>query len=236
MVECWLETPVVLVRGRLSAPILKMKKVCPHCNREFSKYGIGTHIWKVHGDGKNHNPNRGYIDGTRTVWNKGLTKESHASLQSTSDTMKKNGGRPHSEETKQKLSEKQKLAHKEGRAWNIGMSRWNNKPSYPETFFMKVIENEFYDNEYKQEFRMGIYSIDFAWEHIKHAIEIDGKQHDEDPKQIERDLRKNQLLKENGWKLLRIKWKDMYNDPKHWISIAKEFIDGVSYNGIMADS
>lgn len=27
-----------------------------------------------------------------------------------------------------------KLAHKEHRAHNIGQSRWNNEPSYPEKF------------------------------------------------------------------------------------------------------
>ena len=33
-----------------------------------------------------------------------------------------------------------KRAHAEGRAHNIGTCRWNNEPSYPEQFFMKVIE------------------------------------------------------------------------------------------------
>ena len=46
-------------------------------------------------------------------------------------------------ETKDKISNSMKIAHNEGRAWNIGKSRWNNEPSYPEIFFMEVINNEF---------------------------------------------------------------------------------------------
>ena len=49
------------------------------------------------------------------------------------------------EDTKLKISESMKIAHKEQRAHNIGKSRWNNEPSYPEKFFMDVINNEFID-------------------------------------------------------------------------------------------
>jgi very-short-patch-repair endonuclease len=31
-------------------------------------------------------------------------------------------------------------------------------------------------------------------------------------------------LNEEGWKVLRIKWKDLYENTKEWIQIAKEFI------------
>ena len=44
--------------------------------------------------------------------------------------------RKRSEENKRKISEAMKLAHKEHRAHNIGQSRWNNEPSYPEKFFL----------------------------------------------------------------------------------------------------
>lgn len=52
------------------------KYKCPFCDKEFSKMGISTHIWRMHDEGKNHNPNLGYLPGTRQAWNKGLTKES----------------------------------------------------------------------------------------------------------------------------------------------------------------
>lgn len=36
---------------------------------------IKMHYWRMHGEGKNHDPNRGYKDGSRQGWNKGLTKD-----------------------------------------------------------------------------------------------------------------------------------------------------------------
>jgi very-short-patch-repair endonuclease len=133
-------------------------------------------------------------------------------------------GRKPTTEERQKLSESMKIAHAEGRAWNIGKSRWNNKPSYPESFFMKVIENEFEDKNYTREHPFGNFSLDFAWIEKKLCIEIDGDQHQRFQEYRDRDERKDKLLSESGWKVLRISWKDMSNDPKHWINIAKQFI------------
>lgn len=126
---------------------------------------------------------------------------------------------------KKAMSEGMKLAHIEGRAWNIGKSRWNNKPSYPEEFFMKVIENEFEDKSYIREYPVSIYSIDFAWVSKKLAIEIDGEQHYRFDEYQERDFKKDTLLENNGWKILRIRWKDIYNNPQEYIKMAKKFID-----------
>lgn len=131
-----------------------------------------------------------------------------------------------SSSTKDKISKSMKIAHGEGRAWNIGKSRWNNEPSYPEKFFMKVIENEFEDKQYIREFPFIKYSIDFAWPHLKMAIEIDGEQHERFPEYAERDRLKDELLIENGWKILRISWKELYNNTKEKIQESKEFIMG----------
>lgn len=85
-----------------------MKVKCEICGKEYSKMGIGSHIWRSHGNGKNHNPCK-----NRSSWNKGLTKE-------TDDRVKKNGetfskrcsdgiikpsflGRKHTQETIEKL-------------------------------------------------------------------------------------------------------------------------------------
>lgn len=52
------------------------KYVCPHCGKEYSKMGIGSHVWRNHTEeGKKFDSNKGYKDGTRVAWNKGLTKE-----------------------------------------------------------------------------------------------------------------------------------------------------------------
>ena len=118
-----------------------------------------------------------------------------------------------------------KKAHAEGRAWNIGMSRWNNESSYPEKFIIKVIANEFTDKNYIHEFPQGIYSIDFAWPAKKKAIEIDGQQHERFEEYRLRDKRKDKFLFENGWKVLRLKWTDILHDTKQRIQEMKNFID-----------
>jgi very-short-patch-repair endonuclease len=137
----------------------------------------------------------------------------------------KSKGRKMSDETRARISESMKRAHIEGRAWNIGKSRWKNKPSYPEKWFMRVIENEFDDKNYEREKPCGIYSIDFVWIHKMRCIEIDGNQHQRFQDVIERDKRKNEKLALEGWKVLRMKWDEVYADTQQWIKIAKAFID-----------
>lgn len=205
------------------------KYQCPICNKLYTKMGIGYHYWKNHTDaGKKFNPNKGYKDGSITVWNKGLTKDDHPSiLQSISKVSKALKGitrNPLSEEHKRKISNSMKKAHKERRAWNIGKSRWNNEPSYPEAFFMKVIDNNFEDKDYIREYPIGIYSVDFAWVSKKLAIEIDGEQHGRFEEYKQRDQKKDKLLINNGWEVLRIKWKDVCNNPKNEIKKAIDFI------------
>lgn len=167
-------------------------------------------------------------------WNKGLTKEDPRVAKGIA-TLKKHFydgsikpsmlGRHLSNKHKKKISDSMKKAHSEGRAHNIGECRWNNEPSYPEKFFMKVIDNEFINKNYVREKPFGRFSLDFAWIELKRCIEIDGKQHETDKKQKIRDVAKDNLLHENGWKVLRIKWSDMYHNPKLWIKKAKDFID-----------
>ena len=134
-------------------------------------------------------------------------------------------GRRHTDDVKLQISEKMKKAHAEGRAHNIGASRWNNEPSYPEKFFIEVIKNEIKDKDYVREMAFGKFSIDFAWPHKKLAIEIDGEQHERFEDQKRRDIEKDELLRAAGWKVLRIKWKEMFADTKYWIHAAKEFVD-----------
>ena len=51
------------------------KYKCPHCDKVYTKNGIATHIWRMHGAGKNFDPNSGYKSGKRSAWNKGKTKD-----------------------------------------------------------------------------------------------------------------------------------------------------------------
>lgn len=94
------------------------KYVCPVCGKEYSKMGIGNHFWRNHTEeGQTFDPNRGYQNGTRTVWNKGLTADTDERVKRQLATLKKKiksgelvyKGHPHTEESKKRLSE---YAHK----------------------------------------------------------------------------------------------------------------------------
>lgn len=135
-------------------------------------------------------------------------------------------------EVKAKISNSMKRAHREGRAWNIGENRRKGIPSWPEKFFVKVIENNFQDQNYEYDRYLNGFWLDFSWPHKMICVEIDGKQHKDDPNQVERDKRKDAMLLENGWKILRIEWKAMFEDPKRMIEIARNFVD----NGPLAQS
>lgn len=134
-------------------------------------------------------------------------------------------GKHHTDEQRKNLSEKMKIAHTEGRAHNIGESRWNNEPSYPEKWFMTVISNHFYDKNYTREYSFHRFSLDFAWVEKKKCIEIDGDQHIRFEENIERDKRKDEKLKEEGWEVLRLRWKDLkYKNTQNLIQKAVNFI------------
>ena len=129
------------------------------------------------------------------------------------------------DETKKKISESMKIAHKEGRAHNIGECRHNCKPSYPEQWFMKVIESEFLNKKYIREYPFHKYSLDFAWPELKICIEIDGEQHQMFEEYKKRDLEKDELLKDEGWKELRIPWKECFHNPRYYIDMAKKLFE-----------
>ena len=182
------------------------------------------------------NPDRIYVSYTlgHTAWNKGLTKETDARVSKSSETLKlhyKDGsikpsqlGRPLTEEHKRKISNGMKIAHQESRAHNIGMSRWNNEHSWPEKWFIEMLKNELnmVENiDYKTEMPFDKYSLDFAWPERKLCIEIDGEQHERFEEYQLRDIAKDKLLTENGWQVIRIKWKDCFHNTKKYIEQVK---------------
>ena len=61
------------------------KYICPECDKEYSIKGIGNHIWRTHGAGKNFKPAKGTIP-----WNSGLTKEDDVRIQQQGKTYKEN--------------------------------------------------------------------------------------------------------------------------------------------------
>ena len=193
--------------------------ICRFCNNVFeTRSKLKEHYKHVHN----------YV-GTQGGWNKGLTADTDSRIKAMKEKFKEKiklglyvvKGHPQTEESKKKISQGMKKAHAERRA---GEWLGRNKKSYAEEFFTSVIENEFEDKNYEFNFHFGRYWLDFAWVEKKKCIEIDGAQHKRYAYQIENDIKKDELLKQNGWQILRIEWKEMFNNTKNTIQKAKDFI------------
>lgn len=215
---------------------MEIKYICKFCNKEC----LNSNSHRNHERLCPKNPDRKYVSYTKgkPSWNKGLTKDTDERLKQKSEKLSqryKNGelkapqtGKPVSEETKKKISESMKKAQKEGRAYNIGQSRWNNVHSMPEKWLITVLKNNFNQIEnidYKTEMPFYRYALDFAWPEKRLCIEIDGKQHLYDEKQIERDIEKDRLLKEDGWKELRLKWGYVVAKKEEAIKLITDFLN-----------
>jgi very-short-patch-repair endonuclease len=108
----------------------------------------------------------------------------------------------HSDETKQKIREKRIEFMKE----NPEQTAWRTKNlSYPEKLFLEKVYELCLDKKYSivREYSVFPYFIDFAFVNEKVAVEIDGSQHLL-PERKERDDKKDELLKEDGWFILRV--------------------------------
>ena len=133
--------------------------------------------------------------------------------------------KPHfSEESRKKLSETLKKAHAEGRA-STWKSRYKCEHSYPENWFIGVINNEFTDKNYICELPVGKWFLDFAWPEKMRYIEIDGQQHERYSERKQNDLKKDEFCKNLGWSVLRLSWSFICNNKQEAIKIAKDFID-----------
>lgn len=179
--------------------------------------------------------NKEVADGLRKVWNKCLTKETDTRIKQYGNTYSKaisDGyilpaflGKSHTAETKQKISCSMKIAHTEGRA-----HVWEHKislPTRPEQFMIEVLKNEFNLEcgvDYFREVPFHGYFLDFCFIDKKLVIEMDGEQHYRLQEQIERDIKKDALLSQEGYKELRIPWKDCFHNPKKWILELAKFL------------
>lgn len=97
-------------------------------------------------------------------------------------------------------------AVKEGRhkGWKT-----RNILSYPEKFFIKVLNNNGIKFEPNKPFMT--YFLDFGIGDKMIDLEIDGKQH-KYPDRKESDAARDKTLVDNGWKVYRIEWNSINND------------------------
>lgn len=114
-----------------------------------------------------------------------------------------------SEISKEKIRQKVKERIENG-TFSGWKSRINRNPSYPEKYFIDLLNNENIIG-WTREHSMDKYFIDFAFIDKKIALEIDGKQHEYKDRK-EKDIKKDEVLKENGWNVFRIKWYNPIND------------------------
>lgn len=116
-------------------------------------------------------------------------------------------GRKHSEQTKDKIRQSRiKFLEANPEMVPYKLNHYSNGPSYPEIYWKGVLDSN--DITYTEQYRIGMYAIDFAIVDGKIALEIDGDQHYLDPRIVESDIRRTNKLQELGWKVVRVKWSD----------------------------
>jgi very-short-patch-repair endonuclease len=113
----------------------------------------------------------------------------------------------HSDETKKKLREIRLNFMKnnpEKTAWRL------SNVSYPEKLCIEYIEKNGLDKKYSivREYSVFPYFVDFAFINEMVAVEIDGSQHLL-PERKERDNKKDKLLNDLGWLVVRISEKEI---------------------------
>jgi len=100
-------------------------KICPYCEKLYSSKGMGTHIWRAHGNGINFTANNDYSK--RKIWNKDLSKATDCRVAANGKNIGLalfgKPGRRHSLESKSNLSV---LAKKRG----LGGVRKSRKITY----------------------------------------------------------------------------------------------------------
>lgn len=111
--------------------------------------------------------------------------------------------RKHSQETKDKLSKirKEYLLLNPDKVPYL-LNHKHKRKFYSEEYFAECFKNTNFIREYK----IGLYSLDFADLERKIDIEVDGEQHFVDSRIIEHDKKRNEYLLSLGWNIIRIRW------------------------------
>ena len=121
------------------------------------------------------------------------------------------------------LGIKQRIDNGTHKGWS---SRSKLEPSYAEKYIIFLLEE--LNLVIERELKMGRWFIDFADPIKKLALEIDGKQHNLLERKLS-DEKKDKYLIDNGWKVLRIKWKKISKEFRNELieSISRFFNQGL---------
>jgi very-short-patch-repair endonuclease len=138
-----------------------------------------------------------------------------------------------SKKHKEKISDSLKKCHKEKRhnGWSF-INSDKNRESYPEKFFKKYLNNLGLMEKYKVEEKLSFskYFLDFAFVDLKLDVEIDGSQHYRDAKSIIHDIKRNKFLNKCGWKVYRIKWKNLFNNTEIELKKFEDYLNNYENN------
>ena len=81
------------------------------------------------------------------------------------------------------------------------------------------------EHQITDEHGINILQADLAWPNLKKAWELDGLQFHFGREEIERDRRKRNLAKENGWNIQEILWSMYLNDQGGLVKMARRFLN-----------
>lgn len=178
-------------------------------------------------DGRIPGWSRLHKQGKLSSWNKGLTKGTDERVKKNGESVSKvlkGASKPKpSIETRKKLSiarKKYLKEHADDTSWRLG-----NQMSYLEKHFLGALKlNRYFDKfEIVREKCFYPYYADFAFENAKVVVELDGQQHIQRDRK-ERDIKKDQLIVSQGWRVIRFASSQVYSNIKDVLKELDEFI------------
>ena len=157
--------------------------ICQHCGLKVDRgYLLGNHVLHCKLNPK-YKENKNKIAKASSIAHKGEQR---------------------SPEMRAKVSASMKKYYKEHPELVPYRIHHSSKESYPEKYFRKVLISE--GISYYKDFYFNGYFLDFAIKDLKIDFEVDGSQHRNDPKIVEHDKLRNQVIQNNGWTVIRIFW------------------------------
>lgn len=130
-------------------------------------------------------------------------------------------------EFRAKCSERMKRRHELGIAPSY-QNRKYVKHSYPELWLIGLLCNKYGWTEnvdYKTELPFHGYFLDFSWPDKRLCIELDGDLHRYEKRQ-KSDEKKDKLLHNDGWLVLRIKWGYILTHKQEFEAMLDKFLSG----------
>ena len=140
-------------------------EICSFCGKEGKS--VKYHIWRMHGAGQQHNPNKGYADGSRKAWNKGFPCSDDQKMKVSKKLKGKPRTTPISDQAKEKLS---KIAIERG--FGCG-----NKNSYAHGWYESPTAGRVWlESSYEYSVAKELDENQVNWTRPKHfEYELDGK-------------------------------------------------------------